>query len=99
MNTKCLLLAALCFLPKMVFAAEMIGWINSDHCYAVKVPSEVAMPIGAIIRGSNVTVEDAGNGWLRLVSAQVKDAQSDIIVECTGCYIKADNFTKNTSKL
>lgn len=84
-------LMSLCAFP--IFAAEIDGWVKGETCWVVKSPSTDATIVGILKRKAAVTVEDVGNGWLKIVFAPVRDPQTGKFIDCTGCYIQKKNFT------
>lgn len=76
------------------FCAESDGWIKSEKCWVVKTPSGKGKIIGIIKRKAAVTVEDAGDEWLKIVFAPVRDINNTgKWLECKGCYIQKSSFT------
>lgn len=71
---------------------EKNGWIASPNCFVTREPSGSSVVVGFIVYRAAVTVEDAGNGWLRIVFAPVRDHQMNFM-DCKGCYIRADDFS------
>jgi uncharacterized protein YgiM (DUF1202 family) len=87
------LLLTVCITTTPGFCAELNGWIKGDTCWVVKTPSVKAKIIGMIKKKAAVTVEDAQEGWLKIVFAPVRDPQTGKWIECTGCFIQKSNFT------
>ncbi len=77
----------------MAFGQELNGWIRGDMCWVVKTPSGDAKIIGIIKKKAAVSVEDVGDGWLKIVFAPIRDPKSGKWIQCSGCYIKKHNFT------
>ena len=90
--TALLLTVSIAIAP--VFCDELSGWIKGDTCWVIKAPSADSKIIGIIKKKAAVTVEDAEDGWLKIVFAPVReDSKTEKWIECTGCYIQEKNFT------
>lgn len=86
----------LLFLAVPAISAELNGWIKGESCWVVKSPDSKAPIIGIIKKKAAVTVEKAGQGWLKIIFAPIRDPKSGKWIECKECYIQEFNFTTKT---
>jgi hypothetical protein len=75
------------------FCGEMSGWIKGDQCMVVEKPGNEGKVVGTILKKAAVTVEDAGEGWLRVVFAPVRHPQTKEYIEGKGYYIRKADWT------
>ncbi len=73
---------------------ENNGWIIGNACWVAKKPSVNATVIGIIKYKAAVTVEDAKNGWMKIIFAPIRDPKTWKFIDCTECYIQEENFSK-----
>lgn len=76
-----------------VFCSEYSVWVKSKTCWVVESPSIEAKIVGIILYKASVYVEDAGEGWLKIISAPVRDIDTGDYIECKGCYIRKNDTT------
>ncbi len=88
-----IVLIPITMLVPSAFCAEIDGWIKSETCWVVKSPSTDSLIVGIILKKAAVTVTDAGNGWLKIVFAPVRNPTTWKFIDCTGCYIQKKNLT------
>lgn len=69
------------------------GWIKGDICWVVKTPDTKSPIVGIISKKAAVTVNETGEPWLKIIFAPIRDPKTGKWIECSGCYIKKDNFT------
>ncbi len=88
-----ILLITILAMYSIAFGQELNGWIRGDMCWVVKTPSGDAKIIGIIKKKAHVTVEDAGDNWLKIIDTPVRNPMTGKWIECRGCYIQKINFT------
>ena len=78
-----------------VFCFDYTVWIKSTTCWIVGEPNIDAVIVGIILQKSAVQVEDASNGWLKIVDpfAPCKDPQTSEFIDCKGYYIQKNDTT------
>ncbi|MBI5017341.1 MAG: hypothetical protein HZB55_17880 [Deltaproteobacteria bacterium] len=81
--------------PGQSRSSDYSAWVKSETCWVVRKPSTDAKIIGIIVPKASVQVEDAGNGWLKLVFAPVRDPNTSKFIDCSNkCYIRKADTTR-----
>ncbi|MBN1105853.1 MAG: hypothetical protein JXL84_20760 [Deltaproteobacteria bacterium] len=86
-------IAMIGLLPGSALCAELSGWIKGDQCQVVEEPDNQARVVGRILKKAAATVEDTGDGWLRIIFAPVRALQGKEYIDGRGYYIRKADWT------
>jgi len=74
-------------------SSEMSGFIKGAQCLVVEKPDKADKVVGTILKKAAVTVEDAGDGWLRIIFAPVRHPETKEYIDGKGYYILKTDWT------